>query len=79
MHPNYRIEHREQRTDAGRTFMELPKIDFRYLKEAFKEPINFWGMAGFAVAGSVVTALAAFDFRRPQPPGEPIAIPAALR
>ena len=29
--------------------MELPKIDFRYLKEAFKEPINFWGMAGFAV------------------------------
>jgi hypothetical protein len=30
--------------------MELPKIDFRYLKEAFKEPINFWGMAGFAVA-----------------------------
>ena len=30
--------------------MEFPKIDFRYLKEAFKEPINFWGMAGFAVA-----------------------------
>lgn len=30
--------------------MELPKIDFRFLKEAFKEPINFWGMAGFAVA-----------------------------
>ncbi len=30
--------------------MELPKIDFRYLKQAFKEPINFWGMAGFAIA-----------------------------
>jgi hypothetical protein len=30
--------------------MELPKIDFRYLKEAFREPINFWGMAGFAIA-----------------------------
>ena len=30
--------------------MDLPKIDFRYLKEAFKEPINFWGMAGFAVS-----------------------------
>ena len=29
--------------------MELPKIDFRYLKEAFKEPINFWGLAGFAI------------------------------
>src|SRR5215510_11504909 len=34
--------------------MELPKIDFRYLKEAFKEPINFWGMAGFAVAAAYV-------------------------
>jgi hypothetical protein len=32
--------------------MDLPKIDFRYLKEAFKEPINFWGMAGFAVAAA---------------------------
>ncbi len=30
--------------------MELPKIDFRYFREAFKEPINFWGMAGFAIA-----------------------------
>ena len=29
---------------------QLPKIDLKYLKEAFKEPINFWGMAGFAVA-----------------------------
>jgi hypothetical protein len=34
--------------------MELPKIDFRYLKEAFKEPINFWGVAGFAVAAAYV-------------------------
>src|SRR5688572_3215943 len=33
---------------------EFPKIDFRYLKEAFKEPINFWGMAGFAVAAAYV-------------------------
>src|SRR5499433_3248239 len=32
--------------------MELPKIDFRYLKEAFKEPINFWGMAGFGAASA---------------------------
>jgi len=32
--------------------MELPKIDLRYLKEAFKEPLNFWGMAGFAVASA---------------------------
>lgn len=34
--------------------MELPKIDIRYLKEAFKEPINFWAMAGFAVAAAYV-------------------------
>jgi hypothetical protein len=34
--------------------MELPKIDVRYLKEAFKEPINFWGMAGFAIAAAYV-------------------------
>jgi hypothetical protein len=31
---------------------QLPKIDFKYLKEAFKEPLNFWGMAGFAVAAA---------------------------
>ena len=35
-------------------YMDLPKIDFRYLKEAFKEPINFWAMAGFAVAAAYV-------------------------
>jgi len=34
--------------------MEFPRIDFRYLKEAFKEPINFWGMAGFVVAAVYV-------------------------
>jgi hypothetical protein len=33
---------------------ELPKFDLKYLKEAFKEPINFWGMAGFAVAAAYV-------------------------
>lgn len=33
---------------------EFPKFDVRYLKEAFKEPINFWGMAGFAVAAAYV-------------------------
>lgn len=32
----------------------LPKIDLKYLKEAFKEPVNFWGMAGFAVAAAYV-------------------------
>ena len=33
---------------------DFPKFDVKYLKEAFKEPINFWGMAGFAVAAAYV-------------------------
>ncbi|HKO98238.1 MAG TPA: hypothetical protein VJU86_14670 [Pyrinomonadaceae bacterium] len=33
---------------------ELPKFDFKYLKEAFKEPLNFWGLASFAVAAAYV-------------------------
>jgi hypothetical protein len=33
---------------------EFPKFDLRYLKEAFKEPLNFWGLAGFAVAAAYV-------------------------
>ncbi|MBA3442068.1 MAG: hypothetical protein H0T92_19585 [Pyrinomonadaceae bacterium] len=28
------------------------KIDVQYLKEALREPVNFWGMAGFAVAAA---------------------------
>ncbi|HEY0077833.1 MAG TPA: hypothetical protein VGB73_04240 [Pyrinomonadaceae bacterium] len=28
------------------------KINIEYLKEALKEPVNFWGMAGFAVAAA---------------------------
>ncbi len=28
------------------------KINLDYLKEAVKEPVNFWGMAGFAVAAA---------------------------
>jgi hypothetical protein len=36
----------------------IKKVDLQYLKEAVKEPVNFWGMAGFAVAaaytGSVI-------------------------
>ena len=31
---------------------EFPKFDFKYLKEAFKEPLNFWGMASFAVGAA---------------------------
>jgi len=32
--------------------MELPRIDPRYLKEAFKEPLNFWGMATFLIGAA---------------------------
>jgi hypothetical protein len=28
------------------------KISLEYLKEAVMEPVNFWGMAGFAVAAA---------------------------
>ncbi|MDQ3585342.1 MAG: hypothetical protein M3407_06170 [Acidobacteriota bacterium] len=31
---------------------DMKKIDLQYLKEALKEPVNFWGMAGFAVAAA---------------------------
>ena len=31
---------------------DLKKVDLQYLKEAAKEPVNFWGMAGFAVAAA---------------------------
>jgi hypothetical protein len=31
---------------------DLKKIDLQYLREAVKEPVNFWGMAGFAVAAA---------------------------
>jgi hypothetical protein len=37
---------------------DIKKVDLQYLREAVKEPVNFWGMAGFAVAaaytGSVI-------------------------
>lgn len=34
--------------------VDFTKFDVKYLKEAFKEPLNFWGMAGFAVAAAYV-------------------------
>src|SRR6478736_6537207 len=41
-------------SNLNRFMAEFPKFDLKYLKEAFKEPINFWGMAGFAVATAYV-------------------------
>jgi hypothetical protein len=31
---------------------EFPKFDTRYLKEAFKEPLNFWGLAVFGIGAA---------------------------
>lgn len=36
---------------------ELPKINIKYLKEALKEPVNFWGLAGFAVAAAYTQSI----------------------
>jgi hypothetical protein len=36
---------------------ELPKINLKYLKEALKEPVNFWGLAGFAVAAAYTQSI----------------------
>lgn len=33
---------------------EFPKFDAKYVKEAFKEPLNFWGLASFAVVAAYV-------------------------
>ena len=41
---------------------QLPKFDLRYVKEAFKEPLNFWGIITFGAAAAFfqdVTPLAA--------------------
>jgi hypothetical protein len=35
----------------------ISKINFQYLKEALKEPVNFWGMAGFAVAAAYLPSI----------------------
>jgi hypothetical protein len=33
---------------------EFSKFDAKYFKEAFKEPLNFWGLASFAVVAAYV-------------------------
>jgi hypothetical protein len=42
---------------------EIQRFNTKYVKEAVKEPVNFWGLAGFAVAaaytGSVIPLLVA--------------------
>jgi hypothetical protein len=38
--------------DLAKYQAELSKYNSKYAKEAIKEPINFWGLAGFAVAAA---------------------------
>ena len=49
--------------DLAKYQQNLERFQTSYLKEAVKEPVNFWGLAGFAVAaaytGSVVPLLIA--------------------
>jgi hypothetical protein len=49
--------------DLAKYQQELQRYNSSYLKEAIKEPYNFWGLAGFAIAaaysGSVIPLLLA--------------------
>ena len=49
--------------DLAKYRQEIEKFNTSYAKEAIKEPVNFWGLAGFAVAaaytGSVIPLLIA--------------------
>lgn len=49
--------------DLAKYQQDLEKFNTSYAKEALKEPLNFWGLAGFAVAaaysGSVIPLLIA--------------------
>jgi hypothetical protein len=52
--------------DLAKYQQQLTKFNTSYAKEAVKEPFNFWGLAGFAVAaaytGSVIPLLIALLF-----------------
>jgi hypothetical protein len=52
--------------DLAKYQQEISRFNTRYAKEAIKEPVNFWGLAGFAVAaaytGSVIPLLIALMF-----------------
>lgn len=49
--------------DLAKYQKEFNRFNTKYVKEAVKEPVNFWGLAGFAVAaaytGSVIPLLVA--------------------
>ncbi|MGI8884677.1 MAG: hypothetical protein ACR2IA_10595 [Pyrinomonadaceae bacterium] len=52
--------------DLAKYQQEFQRFNTKYVKEAVKEPVNFWGLAGFAVAaaytGSIIPLLIALLF-----------------
>ncbi len=52
--------------DLAKVQKEITRFNGKYFKEAVKEPANFWGLAGFAVAaaytGSIIPLLVALIF-----------------
>ncbi len=52
--------------DLAKYQQEISKFNTKYAREAVKEPVNFWGLAGFAVAAaytqSVIPLLIALIF-----------------
>src|SRR4051812_16902136 len=52
--------------DIARYRQDIEKFNTSYAKAALKEPFNFWGLAGFAIAaayaGSVIPLLLALIF-----------------
>lgn len=43
--------------DLAKYSEEISKFNTKYAKEAFKEPVNFWGLAGFAVAAAYTQSI----------------------
>ena len=43
--------------DLAKYSEEIKRFNTKYTKEAFKEPVNFWGLAGFAVAAAYTQSI----------------------
>ena len=43
--------------DIAKYQQSIEKFNSSYLKEAAKEPVNFWGLAGFAVAAAFTASV----------------------
>jgi hypothetical protein len=43
--------------DIAKYQQEISKYNTKYVKEAVKEPVNFWGLAGFAVAAAYTQSI----------------------